>query len=255
MSVGSERRRRVAEAAAHFDGALSRALMGELGADRHVIAREVAAERWQEHGQRTIATHTGPLSDRALRWRAVWEVGCDAAVDGVSALQVAGLQGYDEPLVHISVPHERRPGKVDGVQIHRVNRDPAEVLTNGLPRTRPAVAAVRAAGWAASDRQAALLLAMPVQQRLVSGPMLTLAAHTVGRRRRRALIPQLVFDVVGGAQSLGELDLVALCRRTAFRFPIGKWSSPRQVAASTSTPAGFHTVSPSRSTGQLIAPD
>ena len=87
-----------------------------------------------------------------------------------------------------------------------------ELLPTGVPRTTPAVAAVRAAGWAVSDRQAALLLLMPVQQRLTTPAALDLAASTCLGRRRRAFIRGVVRDVALGVQSLGELDFARLCR-------------------------------------------
>ncbi|MGB7818658.1 MAG: hypothetical protein WBL35_07955, partial [Ornithinibacter sp.] len=153
-----ERRVRARDAAATHDGVLSRAELRALGIDRNMVAREVAAERWAAHGTQTIALHTGELSTLALRWRAVWEVGLGvAAVDGVSALQHAGLTGYRESAVHVSVKHTVELRGVERVRAHKViRRVPDELVDAGLPRTRPAVAAVRAAHWAASDRQAAL---------------------------------------------------------------------------------------------------
>ena len=54
-----------------------------------------------------------------------------------------------------------------GVRIHKViRRVTGELVDSGLPRTRPEIAAIRAAHWATSDRQAALILLMTVQQRL-----------------------------------------------------------------------------------------
>ena len=198
---------------------MSRADLAQLGCDRHVIAREVAAGRWVLHGRQTVSVHTGALDDVARRWRAIWEVGLRIAVlDGVSALQAAGLTGFREYAVHVSVPHTVTIRPVEGVIIHKVrHREPGDVLDNGIPRVRPSAAAIRAAQWARSDRQAALLLAMPVQQRLVPGADLVAAAARVSGRTRRALIPVLVGDVADGAQSLGELDFAARCRR--WRIP------------------------------------
>ena len=163
--------------------------------------------------------HTAPLGEDARRWRAVWEVGCGAALDGVTALHKAGMVGFTDDLVHVSVPQDTRPTPVSGVQIHRVARSAGEVLTNGMPRVRIPVAAIRAAGWAGTDRQAGLLLAMPLQQRLLSAGQLKEAADVVAHRRRRALIPGLVAAIVGGAQSLGELDFAAMCRSRGLPAP------------------------------------
>ncbi len=186
-----------------------------------MVRREVLAERWVTHGIQTVGLVTGPLCDEASRWRAVWEVGENvAALDGVSALQHAGLTGFVDSEVHVSVKHTIELVPVPGVRIHKViRRIPDEVMTAGVPRTRPAVAAIRAAHWAPTDRQAALLLVMPVQQRLCSGSQLLEAASLVRGRTRRRLIPLLVRDVADGAHSLGELDVVAACRRRGLPAP------------------------------------
>lgn len=196
-------------------GVLSRHDLRRLGFDRNAVAREVAAGRWQMHGRHTVAVHTGPLGVEASRWRAVWEVSRTRSVaDGVTALQAAGLSGYADDMVHLSVPHATTHPPVRGVRVHAVCRRPAwQVIGSGLPRTRPAVAAVRAAQWALSDRQASLLLVMPVQQRLVTGAQLTDAAARVPGRARRALIREVVADIVDGTHALGELDFARLCRR------------------------------------------
>ncbi|MGB4807870.1 MAG: hypothetical protein WBP39_00055 [Candidatus Phosphoribacter baldrii] len=215
------RRAGVVRAAVPTGGVLSRAILAELGCDRHVVAREVAAGRWLTHVRQTVAVHTGSLDELARRWRAIWEVGRRIAVlDGVTALQASGLTGFHEYAVHVSVPHTATIRSVDGVVIHKVpRRDPSDVLVNGIPRARPGAAAIRAAQWARSDRQAALLLALPVQQRLVSGPDLVASASRVRGRARRALIPVLVADIAHGAQSLGELDFAHRCRRWGIPEP------------------------------------
>jgi very-short-patch-repair endonuclease len=201
-------------------GVLSRAQLAILGWDRDAVAREVRALRWALHGRQTVAVHTGPLPEAALRWRALWESGRWAALDGVSALQAAGLTGFVEESIHVSIGHRDRLHRVEGVRVHRVvRRSEDELSTNGLRSVRPAVAAVRAAQWAVSDRQAALLLVMPVQQRLVTGARLLAAAEAVPGRTRRHLIQRLARDIASGAESLGELDFAVLCRRRGLPEP------------------------------------
>lgn len=156
--------------------------LGELGFDHAAIAREVDNDRWQRLGTHTVALHTGPVSHEARRWRAVWEV-----AEGVAL--------------------------VDGVRVHRVTRRTGESSSGGLPRTRVEVAALRAAAWARSDRQAALILCMVVQQRLTTGERLLSAFATVRNRGRRPFVRQVLRDVADGAQSLGELDFTEMCRR------------------------------------------
>jgi very-short-patch-repair endonuclease len=219
MTAAQDRRRRVIAAAEPFGGVLSRPMLRAVGADSHVVRREADAGRWAVHGRRTVTTHTRPLGTIARRWHAVWEVGCGATLDGVTALQAAGMRGFDSDVVHVSVSHAARPTAVAEVHIHRVNRVDGETMWARTPRARPEVAALRAAHWASSDRQAALLLVLPMQQRLLSAPSLVDATHRVAGRTRRKLVAQLVHDIADGAQSLGELDFAAACRRRGLPSP------------------------------------
>ncbi len=219
-STATRRRRAVALAAEH-DGVLSRAVLRGMGVDRGMVAREVAAERWRRHGLQTVAVHTAPLGAEAARWRAVWEVGVKvAALDGVTALLHAGMTGFDDSRVHVSVKHTVEVEPVEDVVVHKViRRVTNELVTAGVPRVRPAIAAVRAAHWAVSDRQAALLLALPVQQRLCTGEQLVAAADQARGRTRRRLIRQVAADIADGAHSLGELDVVTALRRRGLPPP------------------------------------
>ncbi|WP_374970693.1 hypothetical protein [Terrabacter sp. BE26] len=141
-----------------------------------------------------------------------------SALDGVTALQAAGLRGHNDDTIHLSVPHTASVKRVSGVALHKVvRRLPRELVLAGVPRTIPAVAALRAASWAVSDRQAALVLLMAVQQRLaVPEHMLELTKPMPGRRRR-AFIKRVLLDAADGVQSLGELDFARMCR--ARRLP------------------------------------
>ena len=217
---GRERRRRAAELAAAHDGVVSRVALREAGIDRWAVAGEAKAGRWALHGKQTVAVHTGRLSPTAELWRAVWETGRGARVDGVSALVAAGLTGFDTDCVHVSVDHEEQSVRVPGVRVHRVRdtRDD-DTIAAGLPRVRPQVATVRAAQWAVSDRQSALIVCMSVQQRIVRAEDLCPVRWPGAHYGRTAFIRQLVRDVRDGAQSLGELDFAGLCRERGLPEP------------------------------------
>lgn len=200
---------------------LSRDLLRTAEVDDRMIRREVRAERWRIHGTQTVAVHRAPLSVEALRWRALWEVGEQIAVlDGVSALQASGMTGFDDPTIHVSVKHTASVKHVHGVRVHKlIRRVDDEIVAMGTPRTTPAIAAVRAARWATTDRQAALVLVMPVQQRLCTGQQLLEASRLTKGRRRRRFVELVARDVADGAQSLGELDFAALCRARGIPAP------------------------------------
>lgn len=224
-----ERRARAVHLADQYGGVLSRSQLQTLGYSDERVRAELRAERWRSHGRQTIAVRTGELSDEARRWRAIWEVGPRIAVlDGLSALQLFGVQGLSDRDVHVSVPHTCAVAPVAGVVIHKVRRrHPADLISVGMPRSWPAAAAVRAAHWAVSDRQAALMLVLPVQQRLITGRQLVEATARVRGRTRRRLIALLARDIADGAQSLGELDMAALCR--AYGLPAPSRQSVRRL--------------------------
>lgn len=215
------RRARVARAASDTGGVIARSSLRQMGITHDDVRHEVEAGRWDVIGNQTVVTHTGEVSVTARRWSAIWEVGAGiAAIDGVTALQVAGLQHYMEEATHVSVVHNCAVKKPKGCQVHKViRRVPGELIGTGLPRTRPAVAALRAAYWATSDRQAALILVMTVQQGLATPQQLVGWSKKLRGRRRRAFIAEVLGHICGGVQALGELDFATLCRARGLPEP------------------------------------
>lgn len=106
---------------------------------------------------------------------------------------------------------------IEGVRHHRV-RDLGPVVAVGLRRTRPEVAAIRAAQWAISPRQRATLIAMTIQQRLTPEKLLG-RWEGVRHSRWRALLDAVIADVCDGAHSLGELDFARMCRERGLPEP------------------------------------
>ena len=133
----------------------------------------------------------------------------------------------------MSVPRGVLVRRAPGVEIRQTRRlVPDDLAPTGVPRTRPEVAGIRAALWAASDKQASLLLTMAVQQGLTTPERLGGQAMTVLRDRRRMLITAVIADLLGGVRSLGEHEFATLCRRHGVpeptrqavrRGPGGRW--------------------------------
>lgn len=217
----ADRARRAAEVAAEHDGVAHRSDLRVVGVTRADVRSEVEAGRWLTAGRQTVVVGNGPPSGRALLWRAVWETGAGAVLDGPAALVAAGLVGFEPTVVDVSVPKRNRSHRVDGVHRHRrVEMPPAPAA--GLPRVGVAAAAVHGAAWAASDRQGALLLCLVLQQRLTSSDRLLAAWHrTTTRvpRDRRLVLSAVVGDLCDGAHSLGELDFAGLCREYGLPEP------------------------------------
>lgn len=186
-----------------------------IGLTRSAVRAKVQGRRWQRVGSLCLAVHCGPLTSEALQWAAVLEGGPRAHLDGASALIAAGLTNYSVEAIRVSVPkgarirRRRRPG----LDIRETRRfDPEDVVQAGVPRARPAIAAVRGALWAKSDRQASLLVTMAVQQKLTTVEQVAGELLRIKKDRRRGLLHSLVLDLAGGVRSLNELDFVQGCR-------------------------------------------
>src|ERR1700712_5280269 len=147
-------------------GVVSRTQLYAAGVSRGEVRANVRAGRWVRLGAHCVRTSTGAMTVAATWWSAVLEAGPRAFLDGETSLLAAGLEHYAPMRVRVSVPRGARiRHRNTTVDIRQTRRwHPHDVVGTGIPRSRPAVAAVRAALWARSDRQATLLLTMSVQQ-------------------------------------------------------------------------------------------
>jgi len=71
----------------------------------------------------------------------------------------------------------------------------------------------------ATDKQAALVLTMTVQQGLATAESIGKEMLKVRRDRRRGLVQAVILDLLGGVRSLGELDVARECRRRRLPEP------------------------------------
>jgi very-short-patch-repair endonuclease len=188
--------------------------------DRWAVAHQIESGRWRSCGDQAIAVHRMPLGPRARCRVSVWEAGNHAALDGSTALAWHGLQGFEDG-IHVIVPWPGRAQRWDGSVVHPSRLWTGEdiVVHEGLAVTRPEVAAVRAAMWARSDRAAATVMAMAVQQQLATPDAVLLEARRLNRHKRRPLILAVARDIADGAQALSELDFATLCRRRGLPEP------------------------------------
>lgn len=202
-------------------GILSRRQLYGLGVTRSQVRAQLRARRWRRCHSQSISVTTGALTLEARRWVAVFEAGPRAFLDGSAALVAAGLEGFTTEVIRVSVPRGARIRRAPGLNIRQTRRWQADdvVVNAGPPRARPEVAAIRAALWAVSDRQAALLLTMPVQQGIVTVDRLAVELVRIRRDKRRALLADVLLDLAGGARSIGELEFAAECRRRGLPEP------------------------------------
>lgn len=200
---------------------LSRRQLYAAGVPRWAVRHELRVGRWQRTGRQTVVVHNGPLTDAAQRWVAVLECGPRAALDGVSSLQAGGIAHLTDVVVHVIVPKGSRKPRLRGVRIHESRRWREEdIVDDGIRRTREAVAAVHAALWAVTDRQAQLFVVLAVQQGRTTVQQVHEVLTTVRRHRRRRMLHALLLDLAGGVRSLGELDVARAMRSRGLPEPL-----------------------------------
>jgi hypothetical protein len=201
-------------------GVVSRRQVYALGITRSEVLAHIRARRWRTVHSQSLAIHTGPVQQEGRFWAALFEAGDRGCLDGVSSLLASGLRHYEEDLVRVSVPRGVLVRRAPGVVIRQTRRlQPEDRVAGGIPRTRSDVAAVRASLWARTDKQAALLLTMSVQQGLTTPERLAAELLRVRRHARRGLIITVVADLSGGARSLGEHEFAQLCRARGLPEP------------------------------------
>ena len=201
-------------------GVLSRPQLYALGITRYEVRGQVRARRWQLIGDQSVCLHNSVVSEVGHQWAAVFQGGPRACLDGASALVAGGLERYTVSRHRVSVPRGARVRRSSLYDIRQTRRwDEGDLATSGVPRTRPDVAGIRAAMWAASDRQAVYVLTLVVQQGIASAEQLGQQALRIRRDRRRRLIHTTILDVLDGARSLGELDVVRALRRRGLPPP------------------------------------
>lgn len=204
---------------------LTRGQLYRLGLSRAELRWHIQVGRWQTFGAHCVVTHNGPLDERVRHWVAVIEGGPRALIDGESSMVLGGLKNYEPARIRVSVPrgarirHRGAPIKVNIRQTRRWRASDRDAKSSGPPRTRFALATVRAAMWAVSDRQASLLMLMAVQQGLTTPDRLAVELLDVRWDRRLGLMHRVLLEMVGGIRSLGELDFVEGCRTRGLPEP------------------------------------
>jgi very-short-patch-repair endonuclease len=206
--------------AAAQGGVVSRRQLYAAGVTRWQVTGHVRAGRWQKVGDQSICVHSGLLDEAAQHWAAVFQGGPRAHLDGASALVASGLERYAVERIRVTVPRGARVRRSRDFDIRQSRRWAADdVMAVGVPRSRPAVAAVRAGLWAKTDRQATLLITMAVQQGLATAAEVGLELLRIRRDKRRGLLHVVVNDLIGGVRSLGELDVAGELRRRGLPEP------------------------------------
>lgn len=106
------------------------------------------------------------------------------------------------------------PTPIEGIAYIRTRRDLARMRARGrdLPTAQLEPAILLFAAAERSDRTAQGVLAACVQQQLTSPELLKDWLGRLPRLRRAPVLRRAIADMVGGAQSLAEMDVKRMCR-------------------------------------------
>lgn len=211
-------------------GVVRRDQLRALGVSHHHVRRQLEAERWQCIGPHAVVLQSGSLSRG--QWLVLGPVhaGPGSELDLWSALERAGLRGWERRPVYVAAPRGRRAVRLPGVAVRQVGHLEPTTTQHGYafacaPTAR---AAIEAASLERSDTSAAGLLLAVAQQRICSPVAMRQELDRLWRPRRAALIRSVLADAGAGAESVAEVDVVPLIVRAGLPAP------RRQVEVSTS---------------------
>ena len=204
--------------------------------ERRVAATLAKTKLWQRITTRVFLASPAAASAEQRACISVLQCGPKAYLAGRNALV---LHGWNDSLgspFDVVVPVNHKPTSLPKwIQARRVAIQSG--VSGPLPRVGVHDAAVQAAAWATTDRRALYILLSSLQQGLVSSTRLLTVARDRTRLRRRGLIMDSVREYEGGAESLSELDLGAICRKYGLPEPIRQVSvldghgKPRRIDA------------------------
>lgn len=199
------------------NGVVHRDQCRTIGLHRSYVRNQVNAERWTTWGDKVVLLQNAPPSRRQLMWIAVLDASPIAALCSHTSLELAGFRplAKEARQIHLLVPRGAKVTRFPSVVVHESRRLGEDRWKDdrGLARTENPRSVIDAAAWQPWPRFACLMLAAAVQQRLCTPPELEDALSYVGRVRHKTYLRMALADIAGGAHSLGELDVAAICRK------------------------------------------
>jgi hypothetical protein len=172
-----------------------------------------------------LSTTTGELTELQQMWLGVLHAGNGALVGGLTAAKVYGLRNWERPDATILVPDEWSFEPIPGIRFFRTRRPLNDLRARSvrgmgrLPVCQIEPAILLFAAHDRSPRTAQGALAAVVQQRLTTPDDLRRWIERLRPLRRARLFRRALLDMEGGAQSLAEIDVRRMCRRTGLPLP------------------------------------
>lgn len=182
---------------------LSRAQALTTGLTDEQLDGHVAARRWQRLHPGVYVIFSGPLPYVTRVWGALLYAGEGAAAAShETAAWLAGLLEQPPPLVHVTVPANRRISEQPGLRIHYSRR--LEECTH--PARQPTQTRIEETVLDLVEKALRVddvvgLLTRACQRRLTTAARLRDSARGRKKLRWRRLIDEVLTDVVAGVQS------------------------------------------------------
>jgi hypothetical protein len=187
-------------------GVVSRSQLLALGLTGSAVAARLASGRWTRLLPGVYATFTGPVPPNARVWAAVLYAGPPAAVGGAAALWLWGVVPGAPEVVTICVPATRRVRDQPGVRVVTLARWWTATHPAGLPpRLRVEEALLDVTAAADDPARVVDLLLRATQSRHTTADRLRSALAQRPRHRWRALVGEVLGDVLDGVRSPLEL--------------------------------------------------
>jgi len=203
---------------------VSRTQLADVGIRYWHVRDQVRARRWRLYGRQVVVLHRGELTTEQRRMVAVLELAPTAALCGLTAAAVYGLDGFDAGrVVHVVVPKGTRAHPLPWVRTHESrryvpSRDRHPVKSPPIVTVERAV--IDAAAWATTDRFACALVVASVRNGLTTPARLARCLTVAGQVRRCRVLRAVLADIEGGSQALSEIDFIGLCRRAGLPRPV-----------------------------------
>jgi hypothetical protein len=187
-------------------GLINREQALRAGLSSNTIISKVAHNRWQQIHRGVYATFTGCLAQEARLWAAVLYAGPGARLSHESAAELMRLTDRQSPLIHVTIPSNRRVKPPQDVVIHLSSNDSAGWrFARGVPPHTLAEETVIDLVHAADDLNDVIACVTGAFGRsLTNADWLRREAAGRSRLRWRAELGEIVAAGAGGAHSVIE---------------------------------------------------
>jgi Transcriptional regulator, AbiEi antitoxin len=160
---------------------------------------------WQRVHRGAYATFTGPISREALLWAAVLYAGRGAYLSHETAAELNRLTDQTSPVIHVTVPADRRVTPPRGVVIHLSAHEAMTFRPPGIPPYAvPAQTVIDLAQCAISEDEVIALVTGGFSRRLLAESHLREVARQYSKLRWRRELDEVIRAAAAGAHSLLE---------------------------------------------------